>query len=57
MIKGERAWVYDIEQILIEATAYSLRQEVINTAESFIKEDPDLNKANAYAMAYMEWIK
>tara|TARA_R110000787_G_scaffold55017_2_gene127413 strand:+ start:942 stop:1115 length:174 start_codon:yes stop_codon:yes gene_type:complete len=57
MINGEREWVYDIEQILIEATAYNLRQEVINTAESFIKEDPDLNKANAYAMAYMEWIK
>jgi hypothetical protein len=57
MINSKREWVYDIEQILIEATAYNLRQEVINTAESFIKEDPDLNKANAYAMAYMKWIK
>ena len=46
-----------IEEILMEATAYNLRQEVKLTAEMFIKDDPDLNKALAYEMAYLEWIK
>ena len=46
-----------IEEILTEANAYNLRQEVRLTAEIFIKDDPDLNKALAYGMAYMEWIK
>ncbi len=46
-----------IEEILTEANAYNLRQEVKVTAETFIKDDPDLNKALAYEMAYKEWIK
>ena len=46
-----------IEEILTEANAYNLRQEVKLTAEMFIKDDPDLNKALAYEMAYLEWIK
>jgi|TARA_R110002074_G_scaffold298411_1_gene469963 hypothetical protein len=46
-----------IEEILTEANAYSLRQEVKLTADMFVKDDPDLNKILAYEMAYMEWIK
>ena len=46
-----------IEEILAEANAYSLRAEVILTANTFIKEDPDLDKVLAYEMAYMDWIK
>ena len=46
-----------IEEILTEANAYSLRAEVILTANTFIKEDPDLDRVLAYEMAYMEWIK
>lgn len=46
-----------IEEILTEANAYSLRAEVILTAKTFMKEDPDLDKILAYEMAYMEWIK
>ena len=46
-----------IEEILTEANAYSLRAEVILTANTFMKEDPDLDKILAYEMAYMEWIK
>ena len=46
-----------IEEILAEANAYSLRAEVILTANTFIKEDPDLDRVLAYEMAYMEWIK
>jgi len=46
-----------IEEILTEANAYNLRQEVKTTAEMFIKDDPDLNRVAAYNMAYIEWIK
>jgi|TARA_R100000734_G_C3308268_1_gene98900 hypothetical protein len=46
-----------IEEILQEANAYNLRQEVKTTAEMFIKDDPALNRALAYEMAYMEWVK
>jgi len=46
-----------IEEILTEANAYSLRAEVILTANTFMKEDPDSDKILAYEMAYMEWIK
>lgn len=46
-----------IEQILEEANAYNLRQEVITTAETFIKDDPELDKIVAYEMGYMEWVK
>ena len=46
-----------IEEILQEANAYNLRQEVKTTAEMFIKDDPALNRVLAYEMAYMEWVK
>ena len=46
-----------IEEILTEANAYSLRQEVITTAAIFMKDDPELDKVSAYNMAYMEWVK
>ena len=46
-----------IEEILTEANAYSLREEVILTANTFMQEDPDLDKVLAYEMAYIEWIK
>tara|TARA_Y100000389_G_scaffold201858_1_gene245597 strand:- start:1267 stop:1455 length:189 start_codon:yes stop_codon:yes gene_type:complete len=62
MINSGKEWDFmedevRIEEILIEANAYNLRQEVITTAEVFMKDDPDLNKAVAYEMAYMEWVK
>lgn len=46
-----------IEEILTEANAHNLRQEVITTASIFMKDDPELDKVAAYQMAYMEWIK
>ena len=46
-----------IEEILTEANAYSLREEVKLTANTFIQEDPDLDKVLAYQMAYIDWIK
>ena len=46
-----------IEEILAEANAYSLRAEVTLTANTFIQDDPDLDRVLAYEMAYIEWIK
>jgi hypothetical protein len=46
-----------IEEILTEANAYNLRQEVITTAAIFMKDDPELDEVAAYHMAYMEWVK
>ncbi len=46
-----------IEEILTEANAYNLRDEVKTTAEMFIMDDPQLDKVSAYNMAYLEWIK
>ena len=62
MINTGREWDFmedevQIEEILTEANAYNLKQEVITTAEVFMKDDPELNKVIAYEMAYIEWIK
>ena len=70
MINSEKEWdfmdainnyleedIIQIEEILTEANAYNLRNEVMITAQSFIKDDPDLDKVAAFQMAYIEWIK
>ena len=62
MINREKEWdlmeeEIQIEEILNEANAYNLKQEVITTASIFMKDDPELNKVAAYQMAYMEWVK
>jgi len=70
MINSEKEWdfmdainnyleedIIQIEEILTEANAYNLRSEVMITAQSFIKDDPDLDKVSAFQMAYIEWIK
>ena len=47
-----------IEEILQEANAYGLRQEVKDTAKKLIeKHKPDLSKLSAYVIAYKDWIK
>ena len=46
-----------IEEILEEANAYNLRQEVKDTAEKNFKKNNTLSKLNAYVMAYHDWIK
>jgi hypothetical protein len=46
-----------IEDILQEASAYNLRLEVIESANKFIKEYPDMDKIVAHQLAYMKWIK
>jgi len=44
-----------VELILEEANAYSLRQEVKETAEEFLKDNV-FSKLSAYVIAYNKWI-
>ena len=46
-----------IEEILLEANAYGLKWEVMDTATKLIKEKPDISELSAYVTAYHEWIK
>lgn len=46
-----------VEELLIEASAYGLRQEVIETASKLMQENPGMDKYLAYELAYHEWIK
>ena len=50
-----------IEEILEEANAYNLREEVKNTAEKSLKESSLkgvwLSRIDAYVNAYHDWIK
>jgi hypothetical protein len=47
----------EIEEILYEASAYGLREEVMETAKQLMDENPKLSKVNAYSMAFNEWVK
>jgi len=46
-----------IEEILEEANAYNLRQEVKDTAEKIFKENNMFSKIDAYVRAYYEIIE
>jgi hypothetical protein len=46
-----------IEEILIEASAYGLRTEVMEWARKEMQENPNMDKVLAYQIAYDEWIK
>ena len=46
-----------IEEILEEANAYNLREEVKITAEKILKENNMFSKIDAYVKSYHEWIK
>ena len=46
-----------IEEILEEANAYNLRQEVKETAEKIFKENDAFSRIDAYVKAYHDWIK
>ena len=50
-----------IEEILEEANAYNLREEVKNTAEKSLEKSSFkgiwLSRIDAYVNAYHEWIK
>jgi hypothetical protein len=44
-----------IEEILMESSAYGLRNEVMEYAEKFMKEGYD--KVTSYELSFQEWIK
>ena len=46
-----------IEEILEEANAYNLREEVKHTAEKIFKKNDMFSRLDAYVTAYHEWIK
>ena len=46
-----------IEEILEEANAHNLREEVKMWAEKELEKDNTLSKLDAYVIAYHEWIK
>ena len=46
-----------IEEILQEANAYGLKDEVNAWAEMYMIVNPKLNKVTAYEMGYNEWVK
>jgi hypothetical protein len=46
-----------IEEILMEASAYGLRSEVMELARKEMKENPKMEKVDAYQIAFNEWVK
>jgi len=44
-----------IEEILIEASAYGLREEVMETAKGFVEDG--VERVLAYEYAFKEWVK
>ena len=46
-----------IEEILVEASAYGLRAEVIEFAKKNMEEDPNMDRLEAYIHAFNDWIK
>lgn len=46
-----------IEEILMEASAYGLRLEVIEFAKKNMEKDPTMDRIDAYIHAFNDWIK
>lgn len=46
-----------IEEILFEASAFGLRQEVIDTARQIREEDPSIDSVTSYELAFRDWVK
>jgi hypothetical protein len=46
-----------IEELLVEAEAFGLRMEVLDTARKLLEENPKMDRVNAYEEAYNEWVK
>ena len=46
-----------VDLILKEAKAYGLRQEVDQSAQKYLKQNPELDMITAYQWGYNEWIK
>ncbi len=46
-----------IEEILMEASAWGMRQEIIDSAHRYMQENPNAKLVNAFEWAYNEWMK
>jgi hypothetical protein len=46
-----------IEEILMEASAWGMRQEIIDSAHKYMRENPNMKLVNAFEWAYNEWMK
>jgi hypothetical protein len=46
-----------VEELLHEASAFGLRQEVIDTARQIREEDPSIDSVTSYELAFREWVK
>ena len=46
-----------IEEILVEASAFGLRLEVLSTARQIMDDNPNVDKVDAYQQAFSEWVK
>ena len=46
-----------IEEILYEAHAYGMREKVLSTASNIIRNNPKINKVEAYQTAYNKVIE
>jgi hypothetical protein len=46
-----------IEEILMEASAYGLRLEVMDWARKEMEQNPKMDKVVAYQIAFSEWVK
>ena len=56
-LKNNMSEEEQIEEILEEANAYNLREEVKHTAEKIFKKNNMFSRLDAYVTAYYEWIK
>jgi hypothetical protein len=46
-----------VEEILHEADAYGLRQEVIDSAKQLREEDKTIEVVTSYELAFRDWVK
>ncbi len=56
--KNEMSEQQQIDEILLEANAYGLKWEVMETATKILKDEGDaISELSAYVIAYDKWIK
>jgi hypothetical protein len=46
-----------IEEILMEVSAWGMRQEIINSAQQYMQKNPNIKPLAAFEWAYNEWLK
>ena len=46
-----------IEEILLEAHAYGLWKEVLDSAKKIMDENPKIDRVSAFEEAFNDWVK